>query len=408
LTYLYYEYKLSVGCRSVALSEAESQHEALSRKSNKQNEITKSGFRFGTEESRFVEQKLRARLIYGDSLRPDRTTPTTFFQQHRTILQFNLSLTVSCQTQIYSFAIMLLSWVISAITKALLLAALAPFQLLDFFVPGQHPVIPLTQCGLRLLLFNFKPQQFDRYDEYFRDDSFVRLAQTGRFEKADGIAEYVRFASESSPFFSTALKNFTNQNRFDGYDRETGLCSFLQISRWESQMNPDVSLNGKKFAITYMAKIYYDYRNNYVPQMDIFFPERYMKRLFGELLSSPQSRAFVCDVMTGPCSSILPPPDDCEAELALLEASEDASPFRTDGNYQGCRSLHAVFAEINPPAHCPHISFAPLADPNNKIKCQTTLGYAPEDFFTTGELEEYRDFVVAQEIDPNLGYLEYD
>jgi hypothetical protein len=152
-----------------------------------------------------------------------------------------------------------------------------------------------------------------------------------------------------------------------------------------------------------------DYKQSYVPRMDIYFSERYVKKLFGELLSSPPSRSNVCDtVMKGPRNITgLVVSDNCTGELATLPGTENVPPFRLDGYHQGCWSLHSAFAAVNPKGHCPHLSFTAMKDPNGHIKCQTSLNMTRTDFFTAGELEEWNQFVVRHGADPALGYIEY-
>mmetsp|Transcript_9372 Transcript_9372/g.14550 ORF Transcript_9372/g.14550 Transcript_9372/m.14550 type:complete len:110 (+) Transcript_9372:589-918(+) len=59
---------------------------------------------------------------------------------------------------------------------------------------------------------------------------------------------------------------------------------------------------------------------------------------------------------------------DCVEKLNELPVAQGDS--YVDGNSYGCRALHATFAATNPEAHCPHISFEPLPDLDDKIKCQ--------------------------------------
>ena len=73
-----------------------------------------------------------------------------------------------------------------------------------------------------------------------------------------------------------------------------------------------------------------------------------------------------------------------------------------DGYDKGCRLLHAAFA-IENPDHCAHVSFAPMADPKGRIKCQASSAryMSPMTGFTeplpAGVLQYHYEWVTSTE-----------
>ena len=97
--------------------------------------------------------------------------------------------------------------------------------------------------------------------------------------------------------------------------------------------------------------------------------------------------------------------DNCVQDLAALPAVEEPGK-KFDGLSQGCRGLHAVFAETNPENHCAHISFTPVEDPKGRIKCQdsSSEGVQPEDLFDEGDLNRFSQFCIEHGLDPALAH----
>jgi hypothetical protein len=48
---------------------------------------------------------------------------------------------------------------------------------------------PFVRCSMRLVFLRFDLVAFDRYDDFFADDSKMRIAETGGYEGAVGIVE---------------------------------------------------------------------------------------------------------------------------------------------------------------------------------------------------------------------------
>mmetsp|Transcript_475 Transcript_475/g.872 ORF Transcript_475/g.872 Transcript_475/m.872 type:complete len:519 (-) Transcript_475:184-1740(-) len=95
--------------------------------------------------------------------------------------------------------------------------------------------------------------------------------------------------------------------------------------------------------------------------------------------------------------------DNCEASLANLPIVTEDMYF--DGNSQGCRALHSVFAAVNS-KHCAHLSLDPKNDTDGKIKCQQSKGILPEDLFDEDDFASFANFQVELGIDPTIGYKE--
>ena len=266
-------------------------------------------------------------------------------------------------------------------------------------------LIPSVECILKVgmsslgLLFGSDP-----LDLYLRDDSTSELAQTGQYFGPEGITEYGMFASSGvAPFIKngTSDKQVIEHVSYRGY--EDGHCMFLVIFNYKLTLDPYYTNSNATVRGESMFKVYFDFRQNYISRINIFFSDALIHSTFANFLNTDQMRQFVCDTMKGPtCAGLIdsPPPDDCAAALKALPAVEERSHI--DGNTQGCRMLHSVFAATNG-HHCPHLSFTPMVDVNGIIKCQTKRGVEPEDLFTPDEIGLFFEIEKAIGIDPTTG-----
>ena len=75
-----------------------------------------------------------------------------------------------------------------------------------------------------------------------------------------------------------------------------------------------------------------------------------------------------------------------------------------DGNSQGCRLLHSVFAQGNPEAHCAHLAINATMDPLGIFKCQNSSSTPPSDLFTDEEFKLFDEFANLYDVDPAIGY----
>ena len=85
---------------------------------------------------------------------------------------------------------------------------------------------------------------------------------------------------------------------------------------------------------------------------------------------------------------------DCVDQLAELDITTGDNLY-FDGYSQGCRALHAVFAESNT-HHCAHISFAPIQDADGKVKCQESSNIQVTELFTSDELLYIDEYCLQQ------------
>jgi hypothetical protein len=94
----------------------------------------------------------------------------------------------------------------------------------------------------------------------------------------------------------------------------------------------------------------------------------------------------------------------CVDELNDLPVSDDGY---VTGNTQGCRALHAVFAQTNQ-FHCPHVSLSNEdADNNGSFKCSNvteSVDINPEDLFDDSDFELFNQTCEDNDIDPIEGY----
>jgi hypothetical protein len=169
--------------------------------------------------------------------------------------------------------------------------------------------------------------------------------------------------------------------------------------------NPTVTETSLEFQTVLLLKIFFKFEDSYISRISAFFPEGWLQFFWSDrVLDSDNTRNWICEVYENACASILDPVPDCAAAVAALPVYETESVY-LDGNTQGCRSIHAVFAETNPINHCAHISFTPLEDPSGRIKCQTSKGTPISNLFTEEELDRFARYTKRKGIDPDVGYV---
>jgi len=269
------------------------------------------------------------------------------------------------------------------------------------------PLFPDIQCALALVSSGFNIFDFDTYNGAFRDDSVAQVAQSGIYHGAQNIAEYIRFVrAESSPFLTKdpEWSEFTFRAKILGFNSDTKQCEFRAMNAFPFFFEPTTTKAGTpSFTHLNMVRLSFDYKERYISRVNVYYSPKFLELMFGDILSSENTRRYICqEVIGGVCSDIVDATDDCEGNLALLPGVEGPlSHF--EGNSQGCRALHSVFALTNL-NHCPHVSFSPMEDPNGKIKCQTSQLLDPSELFTEEDFAEYRDFANEVGIDPDLGH----
>ena len=81
--------------------------------------------------------------------------------------------------------------------------------------------------------------------------------------------------------------------------------------------------------------------------------------------------------------------------------------FAALGNSKGCRIVHGTMAALNE-KHCPHLSFIPIEDQDNKLRCQESHMRSPSDIFTQWELEKIREVVAEHGLPADTMYREFE
>ena len=265
------------------------------------------------------------------------------------------------------------------------------------------PVFPYFECHLRFVLTQFDFGRFEKYDDYFNEDSVMRLTEAGVYVGPKNIKEYMGFQSgKYSPYF---LRDSTLriQTDFKGYDSETNECTFL--SRFLNQYELDPKNTGKDttWNTVVMTNVRFSFNTRKIPEVNIFLPLGFLVATFDDGLNNDITREYICSVANNNCANTTAHIDNCESRLAELPVFNDGS--FVDGDSQGCRALHAVFAETNND-HCAHIALNATEDRKGAIKCQNSNLMNPSDYFTPADFREYDKYMVSQGIDPEIGYVE--
>ena len=290
-----------------------------------------------------------------------------------------------------------------------LLLAILALPARGFLFDDLPVFFPLLRCGVAFLRSDFAILNFDKYDDFFRDDSVFELAQTGIYQGAADIEEYIRFIDPASSPYVARLdrENKVNERKFLQYNSDTGQCEFLVIERNVVLLDPTNTNYLPEFHGIVMVKVYFDLKERYFTRMSAYYPEDFLRVFFGVALNSENTRRHVCsEVIEGSCSDIVSATDDCEASLQALPFAE--GPLNhIDDDSQGCRALHAAFAGKNPEQHCAHLSFSRLQDPRGRFKCQSSklrLRRLPSDLFTESDFAAHRKFAIKMGIDPEIGH----
>jgi hypothetical protein len=186
------------------------------------------------------------------------------------------------------------------------------------------------KCTHAFLSSGFSLSNFENYDNFFRADSTMTLAQTGNYKGPADIAEYVGlglgFATEASPYIAKAdlLKE---DSMFKRFDEKNNVCEFLQFSMIEATTDPATTAYAAKYNHTIMNRLFYDLEEDYTKRVTVYTPEGYLKFLFGILLNSENTRNFICSIMSGPCSN---PVEQCAEKIAQLDIA-DGPNLHIDG-----------------------------------------------------------------------------
>jgi hypothetical protein len=300
-------------------------------------------------------------------------------------------------------------------------SAFAAFTFLMIVAPVVHAqkssiLFPKVRCSLAFRRLDFSIGSFDKYPVYFRNDSAIQLAQAGIYQGPKDMEEYIKFVVPGySPYLNkanlTQSRKYIRENtlkRVVGY--KDGKCEFLLIYKRTMDVNATNTNALPKFNYLTMLKILFDFESNYITKINVFFTVDFLRSFFSKALDSDNTRRFVCkDVIEGPCAGILNQTTDltnetqCEATLKNLPIA-DGALAHIDGYSQGCRALHGAFAQVNPNVHCPHLSFAPMADFLGRFKCQHSKEVLPSELFAQSDFDTFRSFATSHDIDPDIGH----
>ena len=88
------------------------------------------------------------------------------------------------------------------------------------------PPLTISKCVLAFTLLNFDTANYDRYPEFFHDDSVLILPQAGEYKGAADMEEYMRFPSVSSPWLLEA-DSVAKKVMVHSVDQDTRKCTFL-------------------------------------------------------------------------------------------------------------------------------------------------------------------------------------
>jgi len=269
----------------------------------------------------------------------------------------------------------------------------------DNFVP-----FPAGRCYATALLNGLilGIDEFDRYNQIFAESGYVEMAQLGKYVGPDAIEEYVRAAfAETNWFLRSNDPDQLTEFEFDQY--HDGKCIFLVFSKIRFDFDPETSIELPRFSIVAVSKFFFDIQSTQITGWNLHWPND-MFRVLAAGIQSENAQRVICDeIISIACQGILNI-ENCRDKIAALPAASEGNLEYMDGNSQGCRALHSVFAVENPTTHCPHLSFDPLEDPNGQIKCQESKQTPISALFSDRELDKLKEFAARQGIDPELGH----
>ena len=212
------------------------------------------------------------------------------------------------------------------------------------------------------------------------------------------MEEYVRFVTPSSPYVAE-FEAGPSDGTFKGIDEN--VCIFSQVGLITYTFDELVSKKSLMVDAMASTKFYYNVAENYIEKIHVYYEVEYLDFFFS-LLNTRQVHDLICETMSNECDFDVDISGACQEKLRKLPTFTNGS--YVDGNSQGCRALHGVFAKVNPAGHCPHISFSPYEDPNGKIKCLESAGDKPSDLFDDDDIGMFQTFCEDNGIDPTKGY----
>mmetsp|Transcript_22652 Transcript_22652/g.34228 ORF Transcript_22652/g.34228 Transcript_22652/m.34228 type:complete len:337 (-) Transcript_22652:189-1199(-) len=263
-------------------------------------------------------------------------------------------------------------------------------------------------CVQGLITSGFDFLQTEKYDLWYNETSIMELAQSGTFIGPEEMTEYTNFVK--APFFDYYVSgdNWREKPIRLGQDE----CVMLLAGTNKMQVNAAMG-NPVCVETTVGFKLHYtvadlDGSGFLIHRTNLFYSGIFIHELFANALNADGVRDYICDdVLMANCPEIV-----ALNQLTSESCKEryDGLPDTNEGGYldeftTGCRILHSAFAETNA-EHCPHLSFVPVADYKDRIKCQESYGITAEDLFSEDELAFIGDVAVNSGYDRLTKYKE--
>ena len=157
---------------------------------------------------------------------------------------------------------------------------------------GQGAACPLPDeaaACCRFFALRFNVTDFARYNAYFQESSQMTLLQAGTYKGADGIEEYVRFASPTSPYVLSS-PNLNVTQAMKGFDGTTCFFRYVSFARF-TMSQPAV--DGAVIDVATYFNIDYDPVQNYIPKIQVARPSHtsgYGQRLIHILVHRSHTR----------------------------------------------------------------------------------------------------------------------
>lgn len=275
---------------------------------------------------------------------------------------------------------------------------------------GQQEDAALTpeKCFQGFGALQFRFDDYDRYGEFYKDDSALINWQAGTYTGAENIEEYARFLSPTNP--SVDVADGAHQPGLRGI--VNGTCEILLLTNSWYTFNSNGARAGS-YNVTLMSLITYDPTENYIKSLALNLPEKWMEPLFSTTLGTDRTHRMVCNIMKDSCPEVWSANQDFLANAAATQTARVAADddemmgacishlaslravtneVYIDGNSHGCRAFHAYYASVNN-VHCPHISFIPIEDDEGNIKCQDSEGVLQTDYFTEDDIAKFDAFM---------------
>ena len=264
---------------------------------------------------------------------------------------------------------------------------------------------PVAGCGgfadLEVDLF-----AFDRYPDYFDENSSFTLYPAGAYVGPVGIQEYVKFASPESPFVESMTALPGGAGYLKGVN-DAGDCVFVVMAHRRYELSATYS-SGETIHVATMVKVTYAPASHKIASIALTYEAPFVQHFF-DSVRTRNSYSYACDTLRSRCPSAgvetwshngLASHEECIERFEQLPTFDDGPHLANspgggiDGNSASCRLLHSFLATFDTD-HCAHVSFLPMADPSGSIKCQSSKRMRETDFFDPTDLFNFDSFKEA-------------